>query len=895
MESKDGNGHPSERTGPVVVLALSIAGFLAYWIFGSGAIPASDLRSAEARPTGPFLASDSLPPIEARYETAGMVANEVLPLDRAGVDPDRDILGKVLDEDGFGVSGAVVDALKTELGWRASPGGEGRPPVQVWATTVSGADGTFVVRLAWGEVVDLRVSAEGFARGAVPGVNAGETVELVLLPGCEVQVHARNEDGTPVEDLSVELWPRTSGEVQGSHRLMFESRTDSTGCAVLSGVAPGSAILLCRHAEFATCSEQIRVSLSGENSHAIVVPEGRVISGRVLCRDSGEGVADARIRSSASHTLKAEVVSDIDGYFEWPGFRNGDGELYIDAEGYALATRYIDPRTSEYEIELERGYGLTGIVRDEEGPVVGARVRVLGCRGWISSFEIDDRSATTDARGRFELASLRYDFPHLLSIFASDRAPFFLLLDHGGPHGESMDLGEIRLTKGVRVSGVVLNEAHEFVEGARVTLVWPSDGGGDCQPEGETRRADEHGRFRFINVAAGTHRLRVESEGSKAKEVSIYVADSDVQDLEVVLGSGISQKVRVRDSLGDPVPNVRWSAAWVNEPGGRTRLRTAVSNERGEALLEGLPRREILFNAVPPRGYKRPSAKARIPGEEPLDFEIDRVEVVEGWAYWANGEPAEGLLVSVDARDREAKPVYAETDRDGAFRVSCSASWEQVDLDVAYGRRAKAHASSEELVVLECPQGVIPPTRNLRIEVARRTLEASLHVQVVDAESRPLAGCLVVARSASFGTVEGRTGEDGVCILRGLDATTTYRLQAFPRPGATDAFVSREVEAVADSGEWVTLRVRDGFRVSGTVAYYDEAPAARVWVLASDLDGLVARVVTNDSGAFAFVLPADGIYRLRVTSDRDGEMELPSGRGIEVSARTEGLLLDVGR
>lgn len=167
------------------------------------------------------------------------------------------------------------------------------------------------------------------------------------------------------------------------------------------------------------------------------------------------------------------------------------------------------------------GPALTGRVLSTAGrAVVGARVLAGGDDILPLDYLAVDGgfgqrwSTVTDDEGRFELRGPR---PGALRIgvFADGFAPH----ERGGVKlaaGQGTDVGELVLEQGVRLSGVVANEAGAPVAGAKLFAEGAEEGMFRLSLPSSSRRAiattDKHGQFDIHTLAAGPWRLRVVAE-----------------------------------------------------------------------------------------------------------------------------------------------------------------------------------------------------------------------------------------------------------------------------------------------------------------------------------------------------------------------------------------------
>lgn len=105
------------------------------------------------------------------------------------------------------------------------------------------------MRLSRGEVVDLLVTAEGHGERRVHHCLAGGRVVVSFSAGAEIELVARDESGNPVAGAEIVILG------QGGADSALPPGTGSTGQdgrTVITGLSPGTAVVLLVHTAFAT-------------------------------------------------------------------------------------------------------------------------------------------------------------------------------------------------------------------------------------------------------------------------------------------------------------------------------------------------------------------------------------------------------------------------------------------------------------------------------------------------------------------------------------------------------------------------------------------------------------------------------------------------------------------
>jgi RNA polymerase sigma-70 factor (ECF subfamily) len=344
---------------------------------------------------------------------------------------------------------------------------------------------------------------------------------------------------------------------------------------------------------------------------------------------------------------------------------------------------------------------LTGRVVDQDDlPVEGATVRVsvqAGALGEPMTWgALAAETAMTGARGEFTVKGLPASAP--LDVVAG-RAGYFRahvrqVMAGGAPI-------EIRLERGVSVSGRVTTTGGEPVAGARVSLVEDIPHRPPLRSFFET--AGDDGRFALDGVPVDRYRISVETPGGRAEQpLETIDVDGPLSGLEIVLdtraaaegkadapGAGtppredreVPPSIRgtVRDPRGNPVVAVLAVTRYPQSPGFNETVRETVSKPDGSFVLEHVSFPTKLVAAAPSRALRKEVA-------------IER-------------EPAAGIVVSMEpcepcrVEGRVVTPAGAAVP--GAGVLACR-TWENMTVGV-HATRADANGC----FVLE---GILPDT-----------------------------------------------------------------------------------------------------------------------------------------------------------------------------------------
>ncbi len=346
------------------------------------------------------------------------------PVDLDAADRDRDLFGRVVDARDSPVAGAKVTTVSRP--WRRSAvlNREGYDEEEPGPETLTARDGTFLVRLRRGALVDLRVTAEGYAETVIPWCQAGERVKVVLHRGGELLVSCADESGAPVPGVTIRIYLHAD-PVLPSFRKVGTTDGEPVAGALLSALAAPPNPFGVVGSEHPIDARSSRAGVDGRfrltslrrdlGPHTLVVqapdrgkllldfgpadpgpgtidlgdvrlPPARAIEGRVLDA-SGEPLVAARvqIRAAPTHALpdiyggREERRTDDLGRFRFPDLAPGRYRITVRTPGSPVLRREVhlppDRDLLDVVIRREEAQSLTIRVLDPEGkPVAGARV-----------------------------------------------------------------------------------------------------------------------------------------------------------------------------------------------------------------------------------------------------------------------------------------------------------------------------------------------------------------------------------------------------------------------------------------------------------------------------------------------------------------------------------------
>jgi protocatechuate 3,4-dioxygenase beta subunit len=295
---------------------------------------------------------------------AGPVQLALRPHDLDRRDPALVLRGKVLDEDGKPVPGAVVEPFGIKKANGAQFGGLRG----IDALAVTDDRGEFRLGVAEkGESLYLKVCAPFLAPRVPAPLQAGPQIhEVTLVPGVTV-TGAVKKDGKPVAGVALGLVQKNRRAERYTGDLTIA--TDAKGNFRFSNVPPDEVYVVyglmdsCRPYG-AIAVRTIGVGANGTTKYlgALEMRPGHRLTGQVVLADGKSVPAGTRVLLSREEAWDTQtVVAKVDGRFSFTGLPAERFTLHVRVPGYHISPKN---RSSEFPI----GIGLAGRVdRDIEG------------------------------------------------------------------------------------------------------------------------------------------------------------------------------------------------------------------------------------------------------------------------------------------------------------------------------------------------------------------------------------------------------------------------------------------------------------------------------------------------------------------------------------------------
>ncbi len=794
------------------------------------------------------------------------------PVDLDKCDRDLDLFGRVIDEDGKDVAGAKVATIAYP--WRRfpAPSRDTAAVVETGPKTRTARDGTFALRLPRGALVDLRVAADGFGAVVRPECQAGERVAITLRRGSTLDLTTVDGADGPVGGVPVRI---DSIGPDRSFSQHFECVTDASGRASVTGVAAGTLFVLADPPDVGAEWQSLSVPDRGTTAVRLVLTPGRAVRGRVSDTTRGGPIAGARVGSRLN---ARSVATDDEGRFEFRGWTGkSERELVASAPGYVASIRPV-PDAGDLDFALVAGDTVVGrIVRAEGTAVAGAFVSVNG-RG-SSSRERDDLSGQAGADGRFEVAGLRHEFGHTLTVCAPGSGKTLLAFGPASEPRGRIDLGDVVLATARRIEGIAEDGEGRPVVNASISLSGPTveRAGGSQYPQPTTvstyefRRTDDLGRFRFPDLGPGTYELTLSVPDAPRSTPTRVVlpADSDVLDARVRLMGSRSITLLVVDDDGAPIAG---AGVQVNASSGSAGSVSMMGRTGGDgrATLRGLPVAGTTFYvSAPALPVLDTTIRSIVPEDNEVRVVLRRAVLIRGFLRTGDGTPVPDLHVKSRLASDGSDAGYGWGDKAGVFSIKVPAG-QSVDLvvDGTQTEETAAGTRTRETGFRGSVSGVIGPAEGVEIVLSHEAIvrDRTLVVVVQDSAGAPVPGFEVTAHVTPK-SVRARTDAQGRARLEGLPNHRVHLWLSdgisLERPRPLD--IPPPGFDVVPDGQEIVVKYRAGVAIRGRVVDSSGRPLrlgfvrvsaeGRSYSLRCDADG---RFVTGGLPDLPMQLEADG-------------------------------------
>jgi len=319
-------------------------------------------------------------------------------------DPDTDITGVVVDTRGRPVAGARISTDFRVWG-RACPSGRDELRAEVEGPeTVTAQDGTFILEVGHGEIIDLCVRPQGLGEVMSVWRRPGDHLRIVVTDGADLTVTVKDGKGGVLPDVRVFVLVRTP---LGTDVHWHSGMTNAKGQYRYPNLSAADITVYAKKDDWLSTDPRVVIPRSGGVSVEVVLHEGgwgarrkwppRSATGRVLASD-GSPVERARV-----------VIGPDTGWTDAAGrFRldlavpvRKTAVLAIWAPGFGRIAERFAGWDGVRVFRLPKGRTVSGRVTDGEGrPLAGCAVEL------VPDYPPAREVAITDAKGTYRFADV---------------------------------------------------------------------------------------------------------------------------------------------------------------------------------------------------------------------------------------------------------------------------------------------------------------------------------------------------------------------------------------------------------------------------------------------------------------------------------------------------------
>ena len=449
---------------------------------------------------------------------------------RFRLEPGRDLVGTIKDTAGQPVAKATLLLRPT-----IRRGSEA-------ATAVTNATGRFEVPGLRNVPYDISITATGFAPYVKDALAADlTTLNVVLEKTARVTGRFVDENGKPLRGRArVRSWQGEMTPPEADRLVATESGADGT--FTLSGLRPGSNLVDLQAAGFPRQERKVEIAKGGETVAIgdVRFERGLSIHGRAATKEdlpvSGARVQATKVTRGAGPPEALLTQTGDDGSFDLRGLDAESYQLTITADGFARQSVKAAPSDDNVSVLMRPTIRAAGRLVDSTGQPVG-RARVSAQKG---NDQASSMSSVSGSDGRFTL-----DLPDTgatqLNVIAEGFTPLSRSISVEG----EMDLGDLVLSRGLKLRGSVVDGKGSAVVGARI------ENQSTRQFPVTFAETDDKGLFEITGVTLG--RVRLVATHSQYSPGQTYVEVKEGEEPEearIAMGAGgrIEGVVRNRDN-----------------------------------------------------------------------------------------------------------------------------------------------------------------------------------------------------------------------------------------------------------------------------------------------------------------------------------------------------------
>ena len=544
---------------------------------------------------------------------------------------------------------------------------------------------------------------------------------------------------------------------------------------------------------------EIRLEAASDVTGVVQAPGGEPVAGAevsVVNRRFGLPFFSAGVNS---------VYTDAEGRFRISGFRR-DASVQLTAShslfGKADTQRGNAGSGVDVILRLRASLQVAGRVVDEaEAPVAGVRItlRAEKPNGPRSRFDRPaTRSGMSDEEGRFLIrnapgGSATITFDH--RSYERETREISVTDSEGG-----LDLGDIVLSRGIAIHGVVVNDAGQPQADLSVNGTYVDERGNTGFPGAldapvdrrwASATTDAEGRFALYGLMEGSYRLQVYGREIVSDRLTVTAGAIGVR-------IGIRSAVRLDLNLTAAGRPIEGAGVRAREPGlesGRAFLAWGRSDKQGDVTLYPIPPDKEVELEITHPAYKTSTLTGVRPTSRRLDVELDAGMSVSGMLRDFDGGAASGVSVSVWLGEERQRS--AESDEKGRFEIG---GLDPGPLELRVSAQSRGYLPVDALPVEAGQSGISVTLRR------GETIRGS----VVDGEGAPVRGLRVEAldgegKIAARGYVWSTEGE---FTLQALPAGS-YTLRFLERTPDNEEVLKAELASVSTGTEDLKVTVDD--------------------------------------------------------------------------------------
>ncbi|MFT3698061.1 MAG: sigma-70 family RNA polymerase sigma factor [Kofleriaceae bacterium] len=508
-------------------------------------------------------------------------------------------------------------------------------------------------------------------------------------------------------------------------------------------------------------------------------------------RDSASPVAHARLAVAGV----SGTESDAKGMFtlcmpvtEYPNIR-------VDADGYSSINIQVPAVAGELhrDIVLVPEATISGIVVDDRGAAVPGAV--VAARPELSDAQDDASFVETIANeeGHFELLRLAPSKFQVMAIAADGRSDAKTVTTKAGTSTRDLKLtiqASSQLVGHVMMKGQPIAGAYVGVDKGiyrRYSSMYA-----ESQPDGA---------FVLDRVPRGKQTL----DAYPYEIVSAKTIDIDKPTVDVTIEVSALGSLRGKVTRhGVAVPNAHVEIRPINA--------TAMADENGDYVVEGLPAGQYIANATDYKAFTNQPTHLEAAEQKHLDLELDGGGEIVGTVVDQNGKPEVGVVVHFDADNDQCSAL---TDANGSY--SCVTLTGKLDYKASVYATSGATEQGTSGHPFK-PVGSYPTihvddgnavVRGVKIAIDDEQL--SIRGRVVDDTGNPVSDARVSTGAQMWGDSERtRTDDTGAFVITRL-ASGHYAIRARTSEGGVG-------QADANAGDSnVTLVVSRTGTIAGTL------------------------------------------------------------------------------